>query len=270
MGGKKRQTSKETGQDMERKQNDFDVRLIPEFSGDGTVSEWLDKVTLVCDLRGVSELADVIPLRLTGGAFAVYQQLPAASKRDVEKIKSALLSAFADDPFAAYEKFLRRRLRANESADVLLADLRRLAGLFGGISEVGLACAFIAGLPEAARQALRTGCQVESLQLDQLLARARAVLKDTGGLEVESRMGASSAASGVMQRGYERNKRNRRCFVCDGENHLAKDCLLRKNTFQRREKLECFRCGGPHLARACPGNTIGEEASAPASSPDGR
>ncbi|KFD54664.1 hypothetical protein M513_04364 [Trichuris suis] len=59
-------------------ESSIDVRIIPEF--DGThglpVVEWLQKVELVCSLRGVTDVAGVIPLRLTGGAFAVYLQVP--------------------------------------------------------------------------------------------------------------------------------------------------------------------------------------------------
>ena len=278
MGGRKKHTGSEEMDRGKGRQTDFDVRLIPEFSGDGTVSEWLDKVTLICDLRGVSDLTEVIPLRLTGGAFAVYQQLPASDRRDVDKIKSALLAAFADDAFAAYEKFMKRRLNVNESPDVFLADLRKLSALFGGISDQGLGCAFLAGLPETVRQSLRTGCRVESLRLDQLLTRARAVLKDSGD-DVEgaaARVRAppvsnQSARKGrVSREAKASNTTGRRCFVCGGENHLAKHCFQRRVSYQRRDGLECFRCGGPHVARECPENRVGEEGSAPASSPDGR
>ena len=53
----------------------MELRLIPEFSGDATrnVVEWLEKAELVCNLRGIAHLESAIPLRLTGGAFAVYQ-----------------------------------------------------------------------------------------------------------------------------------------------------------------------------------------------------
>ena len=278
MGGKKRQGKSEEDMDQagRGRQQDFDVRLIPEFSGDGTVSQWLDKVTLICELRGVSDLTEVIPLRLTGGAFAVYQQLPAADRRNVNKIKSALVAAFDDDAFAAYEKFMRRKLNANESPDVFLADLRRLSNLFGGISDQGLGCAFLAGLPEPVRQGLRTGCRVESLQLDQLLARARAVLKDTGDFEgAAASIGTSSASNQTVRSGRASEQAkssgasSRKCFICDGENHLARHCLRRRAAVQRRDGLDCYRCGGPHRARSCPGNRVGEDGSAPASSPDG-
>ena len=47
----------------------MELRLISEFSGDDTqnVVEWLEKAELVCNLRGITHLESVIPLRLTGG-----------------------------------------------------------------------------------------------------------------------------------------------------------------------------------------------------------
>ena len=87
-----------------------ELRLIPEFGGGADVVEWLEKAALVCELRGISRPETVIPLRLTGGAFAVYQQLPPDDKRTFEKIKHALLTAFAADSFSAYEQFIARRL----------------------------------------------------------------------------------------------------------------------------------------------------------------
>ena len=79
----------------------MDLRLIQEFSGDGSVNviEWLEKAELVCALRGITRLEAVLPLRLTGGAFAVYQQLTAEDKADSGKIKFALKTAFAVDAF---------------------------------------------------------------------------------------------------------------------------------------------------------------------------
>ena len=81
------------------------------------------KVELACKLRGVTEeLHEVIPLRLTGGAFAVFQQLPEGDKDDVEKINAALMAAFAHDPFVAYERFVNRKLLPSESANVYLCS----------------------------------------------------------------------------------------------------------------------------------------------------
>ena len=42
----------------------------------------------------------------------------------------------------------------SETVDIYLAKLRRLAVLFGGMSEKGLMCAFIAGIPESVEELL--------------------------------------------------------------------------------------------------------------------
>ena len=63
------------------------------------------KSPIVSDIRGIKDLALVIPLRLTGGAFAVYQQLSSADKKSAAKIEAALKSAFAADKFVAYDQF---------------------------------------------------------------------------------------------------------------------------------------------------------------------
>ena len=158
----------------------MELRLIPDFSGYASqnVVEWLEKAELVCDLRGIAHLETVIPLRLTGGAFAVYQQVPDADKLNVGKITKALRTAFAVDSFTAYEQFVRRRLQPGETVDVFLAELRRLAVPFGGLSDKMLACAFVAGLPDTVKQLLRAGSRMDVLRLSHILTRARAVLTD--------------------------------------------------------------------------------------------
>ena len=107
----------------------FDARLIPEFDGTEDVVSWLARAEMLCQLRGVAA-ETVIPLRLAGGAFHVWSQLPAASRCSLTAVRDALQAAFALDEYAAYEAFAARRLMPGESADVFLADLRRLAALF--------------------------------------------------------------------------------------------------------------------------------------------
>lgn len=75
----------------------FDVKIIPEFDGTSQpVAEWFEKAELVCRLRSIKDLTTVVPLRLTGSDFAVYQQLEDSEKKDIE-VKGALYSAFAVD-----------------------------------------------------------------------------------------------------------------------------------------------------------------------------
>ena len=211
----------------------FDVRLIPEYDGTTHVVEWLTRASMLCDLRGVA-IADVLPLRLTGGAFVVWSQLPDTSRSSLENVRDALYAAFALDQHSAYEAFTARRLRPSESADVYLADLRRLSAIFAGISERELACAFVAGLPDETRRTIRAGSIAENLDLSSVLARARAVLSD-------ERVAAAGAPTSRVQplRGQQRPQR-------------------------------CWTCGKPgHLAAVCQssGSYVGGDASAPASSP---
>ena len=111
----------------------------------------------MCNMRDIAHLENVISLRLTGGAFAVYQQLPDVDKQNIEKITKALRSAFAVDSFTAYDQFVTRRLQPRETVDVFLVELRRLAIPFGGLSHKILAFAFVAGLPDTVKQLLRAG-----------------------------------------------------------------------------------------------------------------
>ena len=263
-------------------ETNFDLKLIPEFDGSGTQSvvEWIEKLELVCRLRKVQDVASVLPLRLTAGAFAVYLQLPEKDRTSADKIK-ALKTAFAVDPYEAYEQFIARKLRAGESPDVYLAELRRLSSLFGGLTDKALACAFVAGLPENVRQLLRAGSRMEDLTLDQVLARARAVIRDDSphfgttetSFGVTTQPGSESCAAAV----------SRRCYTCGGPNHLAKDCLarhqanvgsgepVRSGGGRPRQRTRCYRCGGVgHIANRCPGNEYGEGASAPAFSQGGQ
>ena len=74
----------------------FDIQLIPKFhsvSSDHTVSEWLEKVELVCEMCGVDNVKRVLPLRLRGGALSVYRLLTRDQRKDLQQVKQALLMA---------------------------------------------------------------------------------------------------------------------------------------------------------------------------------
>ena len=130
-------------------QHAVELRLIPEFGGSPSesVAEWLEKVQLVCDLRCIDKPETLVPLWLTGGAFAVYQQLSASDKCDFSKLKEALLVAFGADSFAAYEQLTTRRLRSTRRDGgryVFIAELRKTSSAFCGtaLEAAGLAKLF--------------------------------------------------------------------------------------------------------------------------------
>lgn len=63
---------------------------------------------------------------------------------------------------------MERQLCFSKTVNVFLADLKRLAGLFSGISEERLACAFIAVLPVHVKQLLHTFSGLEDMTTNQL------------------------------------------------------------------------------------------------------
>ncbi|KFD48910.1 hypothetical protein M514_10273 [Trichuris suis] len=218
-------------------------------------------------LRGIANIADVVPLRPTGGAFAVYLQLTDKEKKSAEEVKRALLAAFAVDSFVAYEQFVARRLGGDESPDVFLADLRRLVSLFGGVSDKALRCAFVAGLPEHVRQPLRGGSRLEELNLSQVLARARAVITDDRpGDAREAFLGAKEAKSSPRVAVSAQ-----RCYACGVPNHFARNCTAQRLQSPKKEdtsgsrnrarNYDRWRRGGKCASKASlQGNRVWEEA----------
>ena len=245
----------------------FDARLITEYDGSGDIVEWFSRTEMLCELNSVPVMT-VVPLRLTGGAFAVWAQLPSDRRTSLNEVRSALFAAFALDQYAAYEAFSARRLRAGESADVYLADLRRLATLFGGIPERALACAFIAGLPDSVRQTIRAGSRAESLNLADVLARARAVLSDqrvpVAAAAARGESGRSARGQPPPRPGVQRNEQwSRR------EQDEQREEAVMHNTQNRRQR-RCWICGVlGHISVSCPqrGNGHGDGESALPSSP---
>ncbi|KAF0314481.1 hypothetical protein FJT64_015061 [Amphibalanus amphitrite] len=163
------------------------------------------------------------------------RQLPVDHRASLAAVKSALFAAFALDSFAAYDAFVTRRLQPGESADVYLADLRRLAELFGGVPDRTLSCAFVNGLPDAARQVIRAGSRAEALDLPSVVARARAVLSDDRVATVAAATaapprggggsrGGTQDAEAVMAARVPRRPRSRRCWACGRLGHLAAGC----------------------------------------------
>ena len=76
--------------------------MIGQFRGSEDFSEWLKKFELVLTLQGLSDFEKVLPLFLTGEAFAVFDGLEEKEKKDYEAMKKALMKAFYLNKFSAY------------------------------------------------------------------------------------------------------------------------------------------------------------------------
>ncbi|MPC30391.1 hypothetical protein E2C01_023654 [Portunus trituberculatus] len=103
---------------------------------------------------------------------------------------------------------------------------------------------------------------MESLDLTQILTRARAIIKDD---PVDACMGASESGDGWQWR----TSTSQCCYKCNGLNHFARDCLVRcrgttAGIRERRGAGRGVRYG--HAIPAGSGNEDGGEMSAPISS----
>lgn len=243
-----------------------DVKLTTwsSVSKSGDLLRWLDRFQLICRLRKIKDRAAYLPLHLDGAAFEVYHQLTDEEKNNYDKIVSTLREAFCLNCYSAYEKLQVRRLQPGEEVDVYLSDLRRLFSLVEGASysEAGLKCAFMSGLPKTMKDQLKSLARVESMNLQALTERARALLPqgEDRAFGSDGLLGQEvvSGGAGVFQSkgGSNRMKPQGRahshhsdikCYRCQGMGHYARECNVTAPNV-----TSCRRCGGKgHHAWEC-------------------
>ncbi|KAG0715168.1 hypothetical protein GWK47_012564 [Chionoecetes opilio] len=145
-----------------------DLRLIPEFDGAlHAVGEWLEKLELVCGCEGLMSTHR----RTSSTHCRRILRLPAAQQRrqknDFSKIKAALISPFPPRIICRLRAVCHSPASDGESFDVYLADLHRLAALFGGIPDNGLICVFCGWFPSSVSHILGAGSRLEDLDITQ-------------------------------------------------------------------------------------------------------
>jgi len=196
--------------------------MVRPYDGTGCIETWLQKVELVAELKGLTDLAKVIPLQLEGSAFAVFAQMATEDKTDANKVKRVLKAAFAKDQFSAYDEFRQRTWYDGEPVDVYLSELRRLASLAAINDEEILKCAFVVGLPRLVSMQLRTSAQVNDASLPALVQQARICMAEQ--LHHAAAFALREARPPVSARGPNRNVI---CYNCHGKGHIARNCTAR-------------------------------------------
>ena len=135
------------------------------FDGSGNVENWIKKIRLVAKLKEVKKLESFLPLFLEGDAFAVYDELSEESKGSILKIEQALLNAFAQNRYSAYDTFRQRNWCPGEAVDVYMSDVRRLARLAKIENDDVIRCAFICGLPSDVSAQLRISTTINTMDM---------------------------------------------------------------------------------------------------------
>ena len=208
--------------------------IIEKYNGEGDFIEWSDKLEMVASLQKIDDLANFLPLFLTGGAFSVYKGLSEETRKDFSKVKSALIDVFNHDKFTVYESLINRTLLISESVDAYLADLKRMMKLIGSETNLEyLKCAFVCGLPIEIKQQLKAACCLSEMTLELILQRTRALLKSK---TFETCCVTRNVH--VDRNGHSKSQVGRRiiCYNCGKEGHTRNRCSL---MWERR----CFKCG---------------------------
>ena len=139
-----------------------------------------------------------------------------------------------------------------------------------------MSCAFVAGLPDRVKQVLRAGVRIESLDLNQIVEKARMLLieepnSDAAFFARGTSKGNDRGRESITVRGNSQHKPIiRTCFKCGLPNHFARESPTNVQSDPGRvsatssEARVCYRCNKPgHIARDCNLNSQEEKPSTP-------
>ena len=174
--------------------------VVRSFDGCGNIDTWLKKFKLVAKLKEVKKLESFLPLFLEGDAFSVYDELSETSKDSSEKIKQALLNAFAQNQYSAYDSFRQRSWTPGEAVDVYMSDLRRRLSRLSKIeSDDVIRCAFIFGLPADVSSQLRVAATINTMELSAVVEQARVLMSDRlhGAMAVHAKHDETRSTGGI-------------------------------------------------------------------------
>lgn len=214
------------------------LKVIDKYEGKSDATVWFAQLRVVAAMLKIENIQVFMPILLRGDAYAVFQHLDSKSQSNLDSLEAALSKAFSKGLFEAFD-CLKNRKWCGESIDVYLADIRTL-GKQAGASEQTIRCIFVLGLPDRIAQTLKTLPDIETIEMESLVAICRAMMV------TYSNQASCVVATPALQGG------KLTCDYCKRVGHTDDQCYRRNPT--------CYACGkAGHIRKDCPNSKSGNE-----------
>lgn len=252
--------------------------LITKFNGDSgeDVEIWLDRldvaVNLMRDEDAECQVAIMMPMFLTGAAYATWKQLTAEEKKNLNSIKKALRRVYGKSKQSAWLELRQLRLLPGESVDVLADTVTNLLKIVANGKEVPeeiISAAFLDALPSHVADSVRL-FHGESMELAAVVSCAKSLICGQVRENFACVGSKVNDVKNVYEREHDKSINGTKefdiiCHCCQKPGHVRKNC-----------HIKCFNCGeAGHFFRDCrrrkfSGNAKAEVASQEASTTSAR
>ena len=191
------------------------------------------------------------PLVLDGDAFLVYQGLAAADRKTQDEVTKLMKTAFNMTETKAYQAFVTRRLKSDESVDAFVADLKRLSALSGHAVADDKDSVVIQQLlndlsVDFGRQ-LRRSMAGKELTISGCCATVRALRTS----EEDSQTRSAPVAAVIDPGSSSPKPRSLSCFKCGEVGHIRRNCPQRSGGSGRERQSQQQRPGGSRKHMVC-------------------
>ena len=197
--------------------------VVKPYDGRGCIVAWLDKLEAAVRITGETDVLKVLPLLLDEPAYSVFSQLSVEDKKELEKVKTALITSFGLDPYEAFDRFCRSTYNG-ECIDVYAAKLRSLAKQAKVDSDEVVRKKLVTSLPLAVSRQLRVLVDSSKSDLPKTIEVARTLLAQLS----EDNMTAVVRDKKVPTASRrDQDRRPVECWTCGGKGHIARWCPSR-------------------------------------------
>lgn len=241
------------------------VDVIKKFTGDSEedLEQWLDRLTVAVEITTQESdkakihqtSAKIMPLVLTGSAYATWQQVK--DKSDFDQITNDLRRVFGKSLTTAWRELKALRLLPGDSIDVLASEAKTLLRIISKGKDVPdeiIALTIVDALPQRIADEVRMR-HGENMELSPVIQSAKSLWANYSEGPHNRPTETALAAPGKFidstrrNRGGEKNgelntvsRRASRCQGCHRIGHVRSECQTR-----------CYKCQElGHIQSECP------------------